>query len=206
MANSNSPLNGQGDRIEGLAHTGGAPKQKTGLGAIAITGATDGGAWEASASHLDGATFAASDGVDLFAGLVGTLVKAIALDANAQLGGTVDNISILASSSRTTTQTSADQTNPYARGIAVVLDMTVVGTGSVTLAIQGKDPVSGKYVVLLTGAAVTTNSTNTYRIYPGLTAVANATVSDVLWRTWRVVVTANNANAATYSVGAILLP
>lgn len=206
MANSNSPLNGQGDRIEGLTHTSGVAKQKTGIGAIAITGSTDAGSWEALATHLDGATFAASDGVALSAGMtLAGLVKALVLDANAQLGGTVD-VSVLTSAARTTTQTQADQINPYARGIAVTLDMTVVGTGSVTVSIQGKDVVSGKYVTLLAGAAITTNSTNTYRVYPGLTAVANATASDSLWRTWRVLVTANNANSATYSVGAALLP
>lgn len=117
----------------------------------------------------------------------------------------LDNITVLASASRTTTQTQGDQTNYNHRGIIVVLDMTVVGTGSVTLEIDGKDPVSGKYYAILTGAAVTTNSTNIYRVYPGLTASANATVNDVLSRTWRVKVTANNSNAATYSVGAMLL-
>ena len=114
-------------------------------------------------------------------------------------------IIVLASVAQTLTQTQPDQDNPDCRGIAVILDMTVVGTGSVTLEIDGKDPASGKYVALLTGAAVITNSTNVYRIYPGLTAAANAVASDVLWRTWRIKVTANNANAATYSVGAILL-
>lgn len=83
--------------------------------------------------------------------------------------------------------------------------MTTVGTGSVTLDIQGKDPVSGKYYSILTGAAVTTNSTNVYKIHPGLTAAANAVANDMLPRTYRVVVTANNANSATYSVGAMLV-
>lgn len=113
---------------------------------------------------------------------------------------------ILASGARTTTQTGKDMSNVGGKGIVVVLDMTTVGTGSVTLSIDGKDPVSGKYYNLLTGAAVTTNSTNVYRVYPGLTAAANATANDVLPRTFRVVVTANNANSATYSVGAILIP
>jgi hypothetical protein len=115
-------------------------------------------------------------------------------------------VTVLASAARTTTQTQADQTNQGAAGIVVILNMTVVGTGSVTLTIQGKDPVSGSYYTLLAGAAVTTNSTNVYRVYPGLTAAANAVASDNLPRTWRVLVTANNANSATYSVGAILLP
>jgi len=112
---------------------------------------------------------------------------------------------ILASGSRTTTQTSADFNNVLHRGLTVVLDMTVVGTGSVTLTIRGKDPVSGKYFTLLAGAAVVTNSTNVYRVYPGLTVAANAVASDVLPEVWDILVTANNANPATYSVYASLL-
>lgn len=113
---------------------------------------------------------------------------------------------ILASAARTTNQTSADYDSLGCRGIKVVLDMTNVGTGSVTVTIQGKDESSGKYFTLLAGAAVTTNSTNVYTVYPGLTASANAVASDVLPRTWRVTVTANNANPATYSVGCSLIP
>lgn len=121
-----------------------------------------------------------------------------------------DNISndgvYLASAARTTTQTQADQVNPGARGIAVTLDMTVVGTGSVTLEIDGKDPASGKYVALLSGAAVVSNVTNTYTIFPGATVTANVSANAELWHTWRIKVTANNANPATYSVGYTLLP
>lgn len=116
-----------------------------------------------------------------------------------------DNIAIFASAAHTTTQTSADQTNYNARGVVVVLDMTVVGTGSVTLEIDGKDPVSGKYYAILTGATVTSNSTNVYTVYPSNTVTANVSASTVLPRTWRVKVTANNANSATYSVGAMLV-
>jgi hypothetical protein len=111
----------------------------------------------------------------------------------------------IASAAFTTTQTGADQTNSAARGVRVVLDVTSAGTGSVTLAIQAKDVASGKYPALLTGTAVTTNSTNVYVVYPALTPSANAVVSDVLPHTWRVVVTANNANSTTYSVGASYL-
>lgn len=117
----------------------------------------------------------------------------------------LDNIVAVASAAYTTTQTQADQTNYNHRGVVVVLNVTNAGTGSVTLEIDGKDPVSGAYYALLTSAAVTTNSTNVYRVYPGLTAVANATVSDVLPRTWRVKVTAGNANPITYSVGCMLI-
>lgn len=119
---------------------------------------------------------------------------------------TAQDVSFLASAARTTTQTGADTTNYGWSGIQVVLDMTVVGTGSVTLTIQGKDAVSGKYFTLLAGAAVVTNVTNVYTVYPGITAAANVSASFVLPRVFRILVTANNANSATYSVGYCLLP
>src|SRR5262245_19038525 len=77
----------------------------------------------------------------------------------------------------TTTQTGPDFSNPAGQGVIVVLDMTTVGTGSVTLTIQGKDQKSGKDYTLLAGAAVTTNSTNVYTIFPGATAAANVTAN-----------------------------
>jgi hypothetical protein len=106
----------------------------------------------------------------------------------------------------TSTQTGATQTNAGFRGVIVVLDMTVVGTGSVTLTIQGEDTVSGKFYTLLAGAAVITNSTNVYTVYPGVPVSANVSANSPLPRTWRVLVTANNANATTYTVGASLCP
>lgn len=121
--------------------------------------------------------------------------------------GNLDNITLLASASQTTTQTTTDQTNYNARGIIVTLDATVNagGLGSITLEIDAKDPVSGKYVALLTGAAVVSVVTNIYIVYPGATTVANATIGTALPRTWRVKVTANNANPVTYSVAASLI-
>jgi hypothetical protein len=116
------------------------------------------------------------------------------------------DLTVLASAAQTTTQTQADQTNNTARGIIAVLDMTTIGTGSVTLEIDGKDIASGKYYALLTGAAVVSNSTNVYTCFPGATAAANVTANAMLPHTWRIKVTANNANSATYSVGASLLP
>lgn len=115
------------------------------------------------------------------------------------------NVTLLASTARTTSQTGADTDNLNYRGIHVVLDMTTAGTGSVTLTIQGKDEASGKYYTILAGAAVTTNSTNVYKVYPGATASANAVANDVIPRTFRIIVTANNANSATYSVGYSLI-
>jgi hypothetical protein len=111
------------------------------------------------------------------------------------------SVILLASAARTTTQTSADITLYNEQSIDVILDMTVVGTGSVTVTINGKDPASGKYYALLAGAAVITNVTNVYRVGRGLLAAANAVANFSLPRTIQIVVTANNANSAVYSVG-----
>jgi len=113
--------------------------------------------------------------------------------------GNLDNITILTVAAQTTSQNGADQTNYNARGAKVYLNMTNVGTGSVTLTIQGKDPVSGSYYTLLTGAAVVTNSFNVYEVYPGVAVTTNVSASTTLPRTWRVITTANNANATTYT-------
>jgi hypothetical protein len=112
-----------------------------------------------------------------------------------------ESVTLLTSSSRTTTQTSPDLSNLSGNRLVVVLDMTVVGTGSVTVTINGKDPASGKYYLLLSGAAITTNSTNRYVVGSGSTATANVSANDVVPSTFQIVVTANNANAATYTVG-----
>jgi hypothetical protein len=115
------------------------------------------------------------------------------------------NVSVLTSAARTTTQTSADQTNFNHRGIKIVLDVTS-GTGlSLTLALNGKDLNSAKYYNILTGAAVTGVGTYVYTVYPGATAVANLTVNDIIARLFQIVVTAGNATSATYSVSYSLL-
>lgn len=105
----------------------------------------------------------------------------------------------------TTTFQSPDYVNKGCRGIVVVVDMTVVGTGSVTLSINGKDRASGKNYLLLAGAAVITNVTNRYTVYPTGTAAANVWALDVLPELWNLTFTHNNANAATYTVGACTL-
>lgn len=106
----------------------------------------------------------------------------------------------LASGARTTTQTGSDHINYNGKGVKVLVNMTVVGTGSVTPSIQIKDA-NGIYYTVLTGTAIVTNTTQALTIYPGITAAANVSISDILPRTFRIIMTANNANSATYSVG-----
>lgn len=107
----------------------------------------------------------------------------------------------------TTTQTFTDIQNVGSRGIVVVVDVTAIGTGNITLTINGKDPQSGKYYLLLAGAAIAGNTTTRYTVYPtGIAAVANVTAVDVIPEVVQLVVTANNANPVTYTVGFTLIP
>lgn len=130
----------------------------------------------------------------------------MALGTNEALNAVLNQeITVLASGARTTTQTSSDYTNQDARALIVTLDVTSAGTGSITVTIQGKDAVSGKYFTLLAGAAVTTVTTNRYKVSPDLAAVANVTAQDHVTPTFRILVTHNNANTITYSVGAQLV-
>jgi len=112
-----------------------------------------------------------------------------------------DQGNALASASRTTTQTLPDIVTNGASFLNVVLDMTTVGTGSVTLTINGKDTASGKYFLILSGAAVITNTTNRYKVGSSIASIANAIAQDYLPYTLQFVVTANNANPAVYSLG-----
>lgn len=116
------------------------------------------------------------------------------------------DIILLASAARTATTTTADMTNHNARGVVVVVDVTAVGvTPSVTVRIQGRDVASGKYQTYLTSAAISTVSTTTLTVYPGVTVAANTAASAPLPRVWRVDITHDNAVTITYSVGASLI-
>ena len=107
----------------------------------------------------------------------------------------------LASASRTTTQTSADIETASFNDLEVTVVTTVIGTGSITLTINAKDVASGTYRLLLSGAAITTNTTNVYKVSNFIPAVANVSALDELPEIIQLVITANNANPATYSVG-----
>ena len=114
-----------------------------------------------------------------------------------------DSITIINASNVTTTQTSS-QINYNHRGCIVVLQTTNIGTGSITLSINGMEPLSNYVWTILSGTAVTTNTTVLYKVHPNLPASANSVAQDILPRSWQVVVTANNANIATYAVYGIM--
>src|SRR5437879_3068596 len=108
----------------------------------------------------------------------------------------------LPSASRTTTQTSPDIDTRSYRSLTVTVDITVIGTGSITATINAKDVASGKYILILAGLALVANATTRYKVTPGeIAAAANAVAVDVLPQFIQIVITANNANPVTYSVG-----
>ena len=124
-------------------------------------------------------------------------------------------ITLLSSAARTAAPTVADQklyeVNLNCKGVMVIVDVTATAdTPSITPAIEGKDPVSGKYFSLLTAsAALTTTGTAVYLVYPGVGTAGDGitqVAGFVLPSTWRVSVAHGDADSITYSVGAVLLP
>ena len=120
------------------------------------------------------------------------------------------DITLLASAARTANTDSSDITNHNAKGIMIILDITVdaVSVG-LTPSILMKDPISGKDVTIWTAAAASTGvGTDIFLLYPG---VLNAdmdggeAVSIALPRTFVLRITTADADEATYSVGASLI-
>lgn len=117
-----------------------------------------------------------------------------------------ERIKVLPSAARTASVNSDDQENIEGRGVKLVVDVTAVtATPSITVTIQGKDHVSGKYYDILESAAITATGTTVLTVFPGIAATANEAASDVLPRDWRVEVTHADTDSITYSIGACTL-
>lgn len=120
---------------------------------------------------------------------------------------TAPNGTLVASAAYTTTQSGTPSNfNLNYRGVVVVFDVTVLTAGaSLVVTIETYDPASAKWVALLTGAAVTSVSTNIYKVHPLMTAVSNVTANQMLPPQWRATVTPADTKSVTYSVGYIHL-
>lgn len=113
---------------------------------------------------------------------------------------------LLASAARTATISTADQTNRNGQAVQVVINATAeTATASVVPTIEGKDPISGTYYVLLTGAAVDAVGIVALTVGLGVTSVTNVAIGTVLPKTWRVTMTAADADSLTYSISATLV-
>ncbi len=113
---------------------------------------------------------------------------------------------LFASAARTATADSPDQQNIEARGLHVIIDVTLdPALASITPHIQGKDLVSGEYYDLLVGVAIAATGMTVLKVYPGITVAANVSASDILPKTWRVRMVHADGDSITYSIGANLV-
>ncbi len=113
---------------------------------------------------------------------------------------------LLESAARTATNNTGTIRNRYHRGLIVTLDITVVpAIETVTLTIQGVDPLTGKLYTILASVLEAAAVTIIMRVHPMLTAAANLIAQDVMPEEWRVLVSHSAAGTFNYSVSAQLV-
>lgn len=114
--------------------------------------------------------------------------------------------SVLTGAAAATGANGVDQQNPTFRGVKVVVNITAITgtTPTLVVTLQGKDPASNVYYTLLASAALNATGATVLTVYPGVTAAANVSVSDVVPKTWRVISTVGGTTpAVTFTVGAV---
>jgi hypothetical protein len=119
-----------------------------------------------------------------------------------------DNITVTTLTAASANGTSTDQTNFEGRGLKLVIDVTAISGTSATLTvtIQGKDPVSGKYFNILVSAGLTATGTTVLTVYPGAAVSANVSANDILPKTWRVSYTITGTTpSVTATIGAVVI-
>lgn len=155
----------------------------------------------------NGATWDRRGSADSVTNAASTTQRAAAIASVSYPGGAV---TWLASAARTATQTLADQTSYFARGILVNCNVTVApGVETLTLSIQRKDSLSGVYTTIAANTATTATGMITLKVSPNFIVVAASatghTANDILGPTWRLVMTHSAAASWTYSCSYTLL-
>lgn len=113
---------------------------------------------------------------------------------------------IYASAARTATPTAITVGLNGHKGCVVIIDTTAAGTSpSTTPKIEGV-AASGAVYPLVTGAAITGTGVVALKVYPGITATTNVSVSDVTPKQVKVTLTHGNATSHTYSVEIVGIP
>ena len=117
-------------------------------------------------------------------------------------------VSVFASAARTATPTAVTLSTKGCRGLVLVTKSTAASaTPSVVVTISGKDVTTGGTYTILAGAAITDGATTqTLKVYPGITAAANASVSDALPEQIVISPAHGDADSITYSIGCYLIP
>lgn len=78
-------VNSRGQSMDTIYTAGGVKKLKLGVGSVDVAGDSDDAAWQGAATHANGATFAATDGVTVLAGVDSTTVRKLLVDTNGVL-------------------------------------------------------------------------------------------------------------------------
>ncbi len=128
------------------------------------------------------------------------------------------NSALLESAARTATTNTEDQRSPKGRGVILILDVTEapdVEESDLALTIEVIDPATDKYVPLIEFGDIPEgnelqegNTTFTYTIYPGELenmAENSNTAQAVLPPRWRAVITHQDEESWTYSLGCLVL-
>lgn len=81
-----------------------------------------------------------------------------------------------------------DFSDNRATGLIVGINITSITGASPTLTVtlQGKDPISGTYYTVLASAALTATGYTELVVYPGATVAANVSASRPVPITWRI--------------------
>lgn len=115
-------------------------------------------------------------------------------------------IQLLASAARTATPTIAKQYTPNIEKLIVFIDVTTsAATPSVVFTIRGYKPNpdgTEETYDLLASAAVTGAGNTLLKIFPGVTAAANAALSDAVPGEWDMSAVHADGDSITYSVSA----
>jgi hypothetical protein len=94
---------------------------------------------------------------------------------------------------------------PVHTGAHIIINCTAIVTApSVVFNVEGYDPASDTWYLILASAAIVAAGQTILKIFPGATAAANVAANDNLPMTWRVRPAHGNANSITYSVSANL--
>lgn len=121
------------------------------------------------------------------------------MDAGNVVGQVLPSVTVTA-----TTVNSPDQTNQSWHGLTLVINVSSVTSGTCTPQIQGKDPVSGAYFLLLSGPTINSVTTYVMTVFPGITAAASTAAATVLPQTWRLQLQCSNTPNMVLSATALL--
>lgn len=115
-------------------------------------------------------------------------------------------VTLYSSAARTSTPTAATFDAGGHHGGHFVIDVTAVtSTPSVVPTIDFYDDLSGKWVNLLTGIAITATGTTRLTVAPGVAASANAAAADCIHGRCRLVMTHADSDSISYSAAVHLI-